>query len=538
MNIKSLYKALPAVLTATLLLTGCFEDDDIYQNPNASERATPSTVLNHLTANMVLADEMPYGAAHRTNQYYVSNYSYYWGSNYYNWTSTAERYELIRYAVKLDEEAERQYGKEINIYQALSRFYKAYAAIWFSQRVGDIPFGEAGDPDNLTPAFDAQQEVYAQALALLKEANTIMHTLITRPSAYSVSGAAALDRSGDIFGLTNLQWQKVINAYRLRILVSLSRRADDAPALAVKEAFGDIVNNPAQNPVMESNADNLAYIFNAAYNPYPTFNLKSYTYGANIGKTILDITTATQDPRTFIYATPAPAQYKTAAKPVSDFTAYAGASTNTPQAILNAGTDAKGTTDEDRGEYSYINYRRYFASQDGSTAEPYLVIGYPEMCFNIAEAIARGWLSGDAQGWYMKGINASLQLYGIAGGSAIVVADRQGGVLGAVTPDLDAFFRHIAYRGNGAAGIEQIVTQKYVAMFNNSGFEAFYNWLRTGYPAFQQGGDGIGTADKNLSRRWMYPSDEISYNNDNYLASIQRQYAGRDVVTDNTWLNK
>ncbi|MDR1368917.1 MAG: SusD/RagB family nutrient-binding outer membrane lipoprotein [Dysgonamonadaceae bacterium] len=538
MNYKnSLSKILLTILTVVISFTSCF-DGDLYQNPNASERATPSAVLNHLTANMVLDDEMPYGAAHRTNQYYVSNYSYYWGSNYYNWTSTVERYEILRYAVKLDEEAQRQYDEELNIYQALSKFYKAYSAIWFSQRVGDIPFKEAGDPMNLTPKFDTQQEVYAEALTLLKEANTVMQTLITQSSAYSVSGNAVLDQSGDIFGLTNLQWQKVINSYRLRILISLSRRAEDTPNLAVKEAFREILNNPSQNPIMESNTDNLAYKFNAAYNPYPTFNSKSYTYGANISKTILDITTSTQDPRTFIYGTPAPAQYKVAAKPISDFTAYAGASTNTPQAVLNAGTDTKGTTDEDQGEYSYVNYKRYFSSQDGSSAEPYIVIGYSEMCFNIAEAIARGWVSGDAESWYNKGINASLQLYGISDGSTIVVGDRQGGTLGSVTADPGTFLNNVAYKGNNAGGIEQIVTQKYVSMFNNSGFEAFYNWLRTGYPTFQEGGDGIGTADKKLSRRWMYPSDEISHNNENYLSSIQQQYAGRDVVTDNTWLNK
>lgn len=537
MKIKTILSKILLTTLISITFTSCFEGD-LYLNPNASKRATPSAVLNHLTANMVLEVEMPYNAAHRTNQYFVSNYSYYWGSNYYNWTSSVERYELLRYAVKLDEEAKRQYGDELNIYQALSMFYKAYSAVWFSQRVGDIPFKEAGDPTNLTPKFDSQQVVYTEALGLLKEANTIMQTLITQSSAHSVSGNAILDNSGDIFGLTNLQWQKVINSYRLRILISLSRRAEDTPGMGIKEAFKEILNNPAQNPIMEKNADNLAYKFNAAYNPYPTFISRPYTYGANIGKTILDITTSTQDPRTFVYGTPSPAQYKVAGKPISDFTAYVGASTNTPQGILNAGTDTKGTTDEDKGQYSYINYKRYFSSQDGSTAEPYIVIGYSEMCFNIAEAIARGWVAGDAGSWYNKGINASLQLYGISEGSPIVVGDRQGGTLGTVNADLTRFLNHVAFKGNNAAGIEQILTQKYVALFNNTGYEAFYNWLRTGYPAFQEGGDGIGTANKKLSRRWTYPSDEVSYNNANYLSSIQQQYSGDDIVTNNTWLNK
>ncbi|MDR1202339.1 MAG: SusD/RagB family nutrient-binding outer membrane lipoprotein [Tannerellaceae bacterium] len=539
-------KKIILLLVISISFTACFEDD-LLLNPNASDRATPSSVLNHLTATMITRehaaesnDEMAFGAAQRINQYYVSNYSYYWGSNYYNWTNTTNRYDMLNYAVKLEEEAIRQYGENENIYSALAKFYKAYSAIWLSQRVGDIPFSEAGNPKNLTPRFDTQKEVYQEVLALLKDANKIMDNLITKQSANSVSANAALDVNGDIFGLTNLQWQKVINSYRLRILISMSKRAGDNPDLRIKEQFAEIINNPSENPIMQSNADNMLYRYNAAYNPYPMFSNKSYTYGANISKTILDITTSTNDPRTFVFATPAPAQYRVAGKSVSDFTAYVGASTNTSQAELNAGTDTKGTTDEDKGAYSYINYKRYFSSQDGSTAEPYIVLGYSEMCFNIAEAIARDWFEGDSKSWYDKGIVASLDFYGLADGVTLTIGDRLGGTIGNVTVNIADFLNNtnVVYKGNNEEGIRQILTQKYVTLFCNSSFEAFYNWLRTGYPTFQQGGDGIGTPDKKLSRRWMYPIDEISYNNENYIASIQSQYGGNDDVTYDTWLFK
>lgn len=546
MKILYILKKVVLSLVVGVAFTSCFEDD-LLLSPNASDRATPTSVLNHLTAMMITKehasgsnDEMAFGAAHRVNQYYVSNYSYYWGSNYYNWTNTTNRYDMLKYAVKLEEEAIRQYGENENIYFALVKFYKAYSAIWLSQRVGDIPFSEAGNPENLTPKFDTQKEVYQEVLTLLKDANAITNDLITNQSANSVSANAVLDNNGDIFGLTNLQWQKVINSFRLRILVSMSRRADDNPDLRIKDQFAEIIGNPSENPVMQSNADNMVFRYNAAYNPYPMYTNRSYTYGANIGKTILDITTLSKDPRTFVFATPAPAQYRIAGKPVSDFTAYVGASTNTPQAELNAGTDTKGTTDEDRGAYSYINYKRYFSSQDGSTAEPYIVFGYPEMCFNIAEAIARGWLVGDSKSWYDKGIAASLSFYGLTDGTTLTIGDRLGGTIGNVTINVNDFLNNtnVVYKGNNEEGIQQILTQKYVALFCNSSFEAFYNWLRTGYPTFQEGGDGIGTADKKISRRWMYPVDEISYNNENYKSSIQIQYGGNDDVTLNTWLFK
>lgn len=94
----------------------------------------------------------------------------------------------------------------------------------------------------------------------------------------------------------------------------------------------------------------------------------------------------------------------------------------------------------------------------------------------------------------------------------------------------------VVYQGDNEDGIRQILNQKYVSLFCNSGYEAFYNWLRTGYPTFQEGGDGIGTPDKKLSRRWMYPVDEMTYNSAHYQEAIQRQYGGKDLVSLTTWL--
>jgi hypothetical protein len=37
------------------------------------------------------------------------------------------------------------------------------------------------------------------------------------------------------------------------------------------------------------------------------------------------------------------------------------------------------------------------------TGENTFIVGYPELCFNIAEGYARGWASGSAEDWYKKG---------------------------------------------------------------------------------------------------------------------------------------
>lgn len=523
----------------SVVATGC-QKGDLLSNPNASsESATVpvSLLLNHITYSFYagggVVDGRP-GAVNETpwdlpvlwGQYYVSNYQYYRGVNLYNWSSSATAYDMLRYTAKLDAQNIKQYGTTANRYTALSKFFRAYSFVWLTQRVGDIPASQAGDASNLTPGYDSQHDVYKLALSLLDSANTIMNSVIS-----SANAGTALDAQGDIYGLTNLQWQKVINTYKLRVLISLSKRADDNADLNIKQQFATIVNNPTQYPIMTGNGDNMVFHYNAAYNPYPIFSRGNAPYNsyANMCSTLLNITTATQDPRTFIAATPAPrslAQGKT----VSDFTAYVGADITTPITTINDSSNA--------GKYSFGNYLRYYSSNSGANAEPYIILGYPELCFNIAEAINRGWTTGNSATWYTNGINASLSWFGLSQGQSFTVGDVGGTKLGTVTIDINTFLSNVAYAGDNATGLNQILTQKYVAFFNNSGWEAFYNWRRTGVPAFSQGTSAIGTPSGLIPRRWQYPNDENVYNNANYTKALQSQFGGTDDLTKDTWLTK
>src|SRR6185295_4192568 len=107
------------------------------------------------------------------------------------------------------------------------------------------------------------------------------------------------------------------------------------------------------------------------------------------------------------------------------------------------------------GFYSYINPLRYSADFAGSKAEPAIIIGYPELCFNIAEGINRGWASGNADTYYTNGIKASLSFLGITEGGSIPVGNLNGSfIYGSVTTSVATFFAQpsIQYKG-GAAGL-------------------------------------------------------------------------------------
>ena len=75
-------------------------------------------------------------------------------------------------------------------------------------------------------------------------------------------------------------------------------------------------------------------------------------------------------------------------------------------------------------------------------------------------------------------------------------------------------------------------------MYQNSGFEAYFNWRRTGVPAFDQGGAGIGTANSKIPLRFLYANDEAVTNSSNYQSAITSQYGGTDDVNGTMWLIK
>jgi hypothetical protein len=533
-------------------LTGC-QKGDLLDNPNAASTSTvvpPSLILNRITNEMYLGggvldgeggaqNEGPWNQIMRWNQYFVSNYPYYWGNNTYNWSYSATQYDMLKYVSLMQQQVQKQYGSTPNAYAALAKFFQAYGFIWLTQRVGDIPMSQAVNTAYTQPKYDLQHDVYKNSLALLDTANTLMGALV------GANGSKVVDANGDIFGLTYLQWQKVINTYKLRVLISLSKRATDNADLNIQAQFAAIINNPTQYPIMTSNADNLAnhYLASPSANNYPLYpNYTPYIGYEAMSKTFLNITTSTQDPRTFIAATPAPAQIA-AGKSYTDFTAYVGADIGSDLTTLASNTSA--------GVYSYNNYLRYYGTSagpnvNGSTCEPYIIIGYPEMCFNIAEAANLGWISGGGSTWYTQGIMASMNWYGLSDGASVTVGmpifspTNFSNVLGNVTVSVSNFLANpaVVYAGDNAAGRTQILTQKYVAFWQNSGWEAYYNWRRTGEPAFSQGGAGIGTASNNIPLRWQYPNSEQVENTTNYKAAITSQYGGNDDVTMPMWLIK
>ena len=113
------------------------------------------------------------------------------------------------------------------------------------------------------------------------------------------------------------------------------------------------------------------------------------------------------------------------------------------------------------------------------------------MCFCIAEAINRGWITGSADQWYKSGVTAQFAFYGIVDGVNTVTLQANSGAEIAYTVHFNFadYFNQpaVKYAGDNANGLNQILLQKYLAYARNSGYQAYYQWRRTGVPVFNAG---------------------------------------------------
>ncbi|MGG9961794.1 SusD/RagB family nutrient-binding outer membrane lipoprotein [Ferruginibacter sp. SUN106] len=522
---KKLSYIILIAVTIAVINTGCKKKFDEYAtNPN-----NPQSVPAYLLLRQVENDlpVLPGGDADKFCQFTLSSYTYY-GTNEY-WTGAAGlNYGTLRNVVAMENEAAKASGAN-NPYSAIAKFFKAYFFTQMSLKVGDLPMSEAlKGLDNQTPKYDTQKDIFKQSLQLLEDANTQMAALIS---------AANNSILGDFFykentanpkdGLQTLrQWQKVVNTYKLRLLIHLSKKETDAD-LNIKQKFSETISNPAKYPLMNDMNDNLEYVYNVAYNKYPN-NKDNYGNDALrlcVAATWLNNLSALNDLRAMKVADPA----RGLGFSDTSFKSFVGASNGEDVGTMGGKVVA--------GLYSPIGRKRYY---DGYTAENTFIISYPEMCFNIAEGINRGWATGNAEDWYQKGIKAMFGFYGIADGSNTVSFLKTAAPGDYINYNINFSYTDyfsqpaVKYAGNNTAGLNQILLQKYLAYGRNSGFEAYYQWRRTGVPAFLTG-PGIGNSGV-IPLRWQYPSSELSTNKDNYTKAVQSQYSGNDNINSKMWI--
>ncbi|KLT64710.1 SusD/RagB family nutrient-binding outer membrane lipoprotein [Pedobacter sp. BMA] len=355
---------------------------------------------------------------------------------------------------------------------------------WFMSNLtdmfGDIPYTEAfqGQANLLYPKYDTQKSIYTSLLADLKRANELFNE--TKPFVSS-----DLIYANDV-----LKWKKFTNSMRLRLLVRVSGKAEmNAPA-----QIAELFNDPAKFPLIESNEEEAMMNYTGTkpfINLFAEMAAAEFSGSRRMGKPLMDLMNTTVDGRRYRYATKnTPGAYVGIPSGYSEqetlaFADNGGLKTSTLATTLKAD-----------------NY-------------PFPVLTWAEVNFLLAEAALKGWINANAQTYFNKGVEASWKQWkctwdGTAGTTYLARAT-------------------VRFTGTTAT-MERLMSQKYIAMFF-SGFEAWYDYRRTGYPVLP-----IGPAAKNngtLPVRFEYPLITKATNKTNYDEAAARM--GGDRLTSKVW---
>jgi hypothetical protein len=518
MNMKKIFKIYLLPVCMILMVTSCKKSfQDLTVNQNVPNAVPASLLFNGILNNLA---EFPDGSKEIYAQYYIYNYDYY-GNNRYDLGSGDDYYTTLKNVVAMEDQAVKAGAAAVNPYSALGKFFRAYFFSKMSMEEGDIPMTQAlQGKGNLTPAYDTQKAVMVQSLAWLESANADMTALIA-------AGNTTL--AGDIYLNNSLAaWQKVVNTFRIRLLIDLSKKNGD---IDVAAQFASVVGNPTKYPVMTSAADNLQYKFIDPTNYYPQTpdNFGQNGSRQNTSATYIGLLTGLKDPRVYVTAEPARYNVDNLKESPTAFSSFIGADPGLDLGVMynNAGLQ----------KYSFLNRKRYYSTFVG---EPSIQVGYAELMFNIAEGINRGWATGNAEEFYIRGIQTSFIYYGIPTVAGTFTASfyRPGSTSTAIATNYDNYTINVDwatyYAQAGvkytadAAGLNKILTQKYLALFRHSGLESYFTYRRTGVPTFTTG-PGTGNSGR-IAVRFQYPGSERVSNLKNYTKALTDQYGGNDDI--------
>ncbi len=325
---KKLNIAVLLLLLSAVVISSCKKSfSDLGENTNKPTAVPPSLLLRGILNDMY---EAPYSIAERWNQYYLCNYDYY-GNNRYDFgglesgagAMPADFYNTLNNVQLMEAAATKNSGGTVNPYEALGKFFRAYFFTKMSLEVGDLPMTDALKLlGNLKPKYDAQKAIFQQAFVWLDSANIDLTQLINNPDKSNTAAGQVL--AGDIYFANDLiKWRKMVNTYRIRLLLELSKREADAD-LDIKGQFAMIMDDAAKYPVMASAADNLQYTYVSPTNFYPN-NTGNFGFDAlryNTSNTYIHLLDSLQDPRVFITTEPARYLVDTLHQSPTDFASF------------------------------------------------------------------------------------------------------------------------------------------------------------------------------------------------------------------------
>jgi len=361
---------------------------------------------------------------------------------------------------------------------AVARVLKVWMFQILTDLYGPIPYAEAfkGNEDP-SPAYSSQQDIYMDMLQELTEASN------------QIDVNAASFPSGDLIYDGNMEmWKKFANSLKLRVAIRLADVDASTAGAAISEAVSA--------GVFESNEDIAMVKWLSSppnNNPMHDAVIIDAREDFATSKNLIDRLNMYGDPRVKYYANP------------NEDGEYVG--------------QTYGLTREDAANIpnSAVSLPSDLVARTATTPNVYM--DYAEVAFILAEAVERGFISGNAAEHYNKGIEASMQYWA--------------GLAGETIPDetIQNYVTTVAPY-DAANWKQSIGVQKWIALYLQN-IQGWTEWRRldfTGVFTLPAGGVLVGDG---IPMRRTYPNDEQTLNLENYQKAVEM--LGSDELSTKVW---
>jgi len=467
------------LLSVLLVFQSCTKDfDEINDNPNypTVDEANPALILpkilfeagNEMTADIawgtgnILAQLVATNNFTGTDRYLLGTYEGTWNLFYRNMRDANNLLSLA--------EASGNGG-----YQAAALTMRAWMLANLTEMYGDIPYSEAlkGKEDEFQPKYDKQADIYTAILKDLEDA----------VSATNKGGSM----NGDIMYNGNTdQWAKLANSLRMRYLMRLENKWGELGIDGAAQMQA-IVSSGVH---LLSNNDNGAIPYLEGTNRWPLNTSRVGSFDEKrMSQRIETVLKDLNDPRMNIL-------FREVDNPSSnEFVGVPNGLSEDEASNFNGGANNQ----------SRLGTR----FREEPAAVEMMMMHYSELMFIVAEAVEKGYITGNTADFYNAGVEANMNYLGIEDASGYLA-----------NPDVALT----------TEPLKRIGLQKWLSLFM-VGNEAWFDYRRTGQPELTPGPSASLTE---LPSRIQYPGSEQVLNESNYNAAVASQ--GVDEITTKMWL--
>lgn len=474
-------------------------------------------------------------------QYTMRNYQ--GGDNYYSAfkdlpTDLYSAMDILKFvdsAIKLAKER----GSDTHV--GIFTTFRVLLFSFMTDFYGDVYYSEAlkGREGILYPVYDKQSDIYTGLLKELDDARALI-----------TNGKDVINSNYDLmFAGDKTEWLKLCNSLKLRLLMRASAKLDNA---------GSKIAETAGLPILSEAADlnaSIAYVGSNAGNSW----VGGSNNWANSGefekrrpcKTLVDVLASLNDPRMKVWF--APIENPWTSNSALDGTSF---STTDPNGFTYNSTweyidrtnsviqaQVSNILDSNKvyagfvagmngdfkngnghyntsaggayGNFKVSKYSKLF-QQNAHKLLRAQIMNKDEIQFILAEAVVKGYITGNADTYYRTGIKYSMQRWGVSDADITTYLAQSA----------------IALPGDDAGKLAAIAQQKWIALFSLA-TESYLDLRRTKLPNIFSNGQ---LTTYKFPLRYRYPGNESGQNRTAYDGGVATLVPAVDDEFSKIWL--